>query len=65
MSKKEEKIIAIMVAEIKTYLEQAKQFEYGSGGYRYCASRISHAQEVIWLLTDNKYLAQLESIWLK
>lgn len=64
MSKKEEKIIAIMEAEIKTYMEQAKQYEYGSNKYRYCVSRISHAQEIIWLLTDNKYLAKLERIWL-
>lgn len=64
MSKKEEKIIAIMEAQIKAYQEQAKKYEYGSGGYRTCSTAISHAKQTIWLLTDKKYLEQLETIWL-
>ena len=64
MTNKEEKIIAIMEAEFKAYMKLVKQYEYGSPAYRYCTSRISHVQEVIWLLTDNSYLSTLEIIWL-
>ena len=63
MSKKEQKIIEVLKAQYEVASKEYRNYPKGSELYQRNLSEMMKAQEMIWLLTDKKYLDDIYEIW--